>query len=122
MSASAAQQLADLVADTGVPVAEGPDWVSDSLDRRGFVEDHVEDGCVVPSEDVDGRGEPATFDRYYFPVDDAEAVLVDLLTVGSDIERREQEAWKHVARKRRWAEARGVRYEVLGGDTLGFHF
>ncbi|MGA2164350.1 MAG: hypothetical protein ABSH36_07765 [Solirubrobacteraceae bacterium] len=122
MSASAAQQLEDLVAGMGQPVAEGPDSVSETVGRPGYVEDHVEDECVVPSDDVEGRDEPAVFDRYYFPVDGAEPVLVDLLSVGSDVERREQEAWKHVALKRRWCEARGVRYEVVGGDTPAFHF
>jgi len=87
------------------------DPVSEQVGRPGHLVDLTVDACLIPSDR--GGTEPAVFDRCYYRGDDGEEqVLVDTLSGGSEYEVSQQEAEKHVALKREWCEAQGIRYLV----------
>jgi hypothetical protein len=86
------------------------------LGRHSFLVNYSAPECLVPS-DYGEDEEEAVFDRYYFPVDGAEPVLVDLVPGGSDHERAQQESDRHCARKRDCCESRGITYMVVVGSS-----
>ena len=88
-----------------------PDEISDMVGRAAYLANWTADECLLPSEDGE-RDEAAVFDRYYFAAHDAAPVVVDELPGGSSAEVAQQEAQRHVARKRAWCKARGVKYVV----------
>jgi hypothetical protein len=100
------------LADAGEPGtitdAGQPDAIDEAVGRPGYVSPYSEPECPL-------TGEPAVFDRYYFPAGDEGPVYVD--TVSGGLERADQEADRRVAAKRRWAEQRGVEYMVVVEDA-----
>jgi hypothetical protein len=100
------------LADAGEPGtivdAGQPDAISEAVGRPGYLSPYTEPECLL-------AGEPAEFDRYYFPTGDGGPVYVD--TVSGGLERADQEAEKRVAAKKEWSEKRGVEYMVVAEDT-----
>jgi hypothetical protein len=97
----------------------GADRVSEMVGRPGYMANFTVDDCLPPS----GRGprEPATFDRSYFPIGEAERVLVDVLSGGSEAEIEQQRTDRHCDAKTAWCEALGVKYIVHVDPTLTPH-
>jgi hypothetical protein len=116
----------DLLADRGIVTddvmgelrdVEYLDGVSDTVGQRGYLSPYTAEDCLLPAASDSEQRPAATFDRYYFPTDDGqEQVLVDVVLAGAA--RDEQEAAKHVAIKRDWCKARGMKYlVVLDGES-----
>jgi hypothetical protein len=111
-------ELGRLVDDAADPIKDlaEPDAISAAVGRVGYFASYTAPECELPADDGE-HGEPAEFDRYYFPVDGAGPVLVDLVPGGSDHERAQQERDRHVAFKRKWCESLGIAYMVVVGST-----
>lgn len=119
----------DLFQGTGITAAGGcpisqaedigeVDAISELVGGRvAYLESWTAEDCLLPAHENE-RAEARQFDRYYFASDGQEAVLVDALPGGSEVEVAQQEADRQVALKRKWAEGRGVRYIVFVDPLL----
>jgi hypothetical protein len=93
---------------------ESLDSISSQVGREGFLSPYAVDDCLLPAPPDSEQRDAAVFDRYYWPDDGQEAVLVDVLLAGPS--RPDQEAAKQCELKKRWCAERGVKYLVVVDD------